>query len=335
MKEKIKLQSEALNSKIDSITDTNSYNETNSLLKKILKEFYADMKNLDNDEKKNVGKLINDFKNEMESLLESKKDNTNKPNADTKKVDLSIYNDNIKFGMKHPLIAVYEKMEETLVRMGFEIVQGPEIDLDRNNFEMLNMENDHPARDMQDTFYIEHPDVILRSHTSTVQIRYMETHKPPFKILSPGVVYRVDEIDAQHTPCFYQVEGLVVGEDITFSDLKGTLIAFVKGTFGDEYEVRITPSFYPYTEPSAGIDMSCVICKGKGCKTCRNTGWLRIGGAGMVHPKVFKNVGYPKETVGFAFGFGVNKFPMLYYGIPEMRTLYENDIELWKQIGGE
>jgi len=185
---------------------------------------------------------------------------------------------------------------------------------------------------MQDTFYLEYPNVLLRSHTSCVQIRYMLENKPPFMIISPGVVYRVDEIDPQHTPCFYQIEGLVVGEGINLANLKWAMTESVKRIFGETLKVRFSPCYYPYTEPSAAVDMSCIMCGGKGCRTCKGTGWMRVAGAGMVHPNVFEGVGYSRETQGFAFGWGLNRLPMLYFKIAEMRKLFENEISLWEQL---
>ena len=215
---------------------------------------------------------------------------------------------------------MYKKLEEVLVGMGFSVVQGPEVELDKYNFEMLNIPPHHPARDMQDTFYISAPNVLLRSHTSSVQIRTMQNNKPPIQIISQGTVYRVDDIDPQHTPMFYQIEGLMVAENISFANLKAVLIKFLKEVFGNNTKVRFRPSYYPYTEPSAAIDMSCAKCGEKGCSTCRGTGWITVAGSGMVHPNVLEGVGYDSNKyTGFAFGMGLNRLALIYYGLDEIR----------------
>lgn len=305
---------------------------TETAFRRVMKELFAEMKTLAPEEKKEAGKLINDFKNDFEAAIaKAKADLANKPKASAQ-TDLSIAAAEFIRGKIHPLIRVERMFEEVYKDMGFSIAYGPEIENDRHNYEMLNMPYYHPARDMQDTFYLEYPKVLLRSHTSCVQIRYMLEHKPPFMIISPGVVYRVDEIDPQHTPCFYQVEGLVVGEGINLANLKWAVMESVKRVFGPEYKVKFSPCYYPYTEPSAAVDMGCIMCGGKGCRTCKGTGWMRVAGAGMVHPNVFEGVGYGRDTVGFAFGWGLNRLPMLYYKITEMRKLFENEIALWQQL---
>ena len=228
---------------------------------------------------------------------------------------------------------LYKKIEEVCISMGFSVVQGPEIEIDKYNFEMLNIPAHHPARDMQDTFYVSHPNIILRSHTSSVQIRTMQKQKPPIQIISPGTVYRVDDIDPQHTPMFYQVEGLMIAENISFSNLKAVLIKLLKEVFGEKIQVRFRPTYYPYTEPSAAIDMSCTSCGGKGCRICGNSGWITVLGSGMVHPNVLEGVGYDNSKyTGFAFGLGLNRLALLYYGLDEIRKLYENNIYLWNQL---
>jgi phenylalanyl-tRNA synthetase alpha chain len=215
--------------------------------------------------------------------------------------------------------------------MGFEVEEGPEVELDYYNFEALNIPKDHPARDMQDTFYIS-DDVILRTHTSPVQIRVMEKRKPPLKVIAPGKVYRCDA-DISHTPMFHQVEGFMVDTDIAFSDLKGVLELFIHSFFSVETPVRFRPSYFPFTEPSAEIDIGCNFCSGKGCRVCKNTGWLEILGAGMIHPKVFEMVGYDKELyTGFAFGMGVERLTMLKYSIDDIRLFFENDIRFLRQF---
>lgn len=302
-------------------------------LKKYLRLLYSELKSVDSpQEKKNLGKVINDFKVLAEEKIKSAEEKfTSEKSAS--KYDVTIFKDNIKLGSGHPLIKLYKKIEEVCISMGFSVVQGPEIELDKYNFEMLNMPSHHPARDMQDTFYVSAPNVLLRSHTSSVQIRTMESKNPPIQIISPGTVYRVDDIDPQHTPMFYQVEGLMVAEKISFANLKAVLIKLLKEVFGNETDVRFRPTYYPYTEPSAAIDMSCTQCGKKGCRTCGYSGWITVLGSGMVHPNVLEGVGYDsKKYTGFAFGLGLNRLALLYYGLDEIRKLYENDISLWNQI---
>ncbi len=301
-------------------------------LKIFLGNMYKNLKNIDGNEKKEFGKAINDFKNYANEKINSLKDKFETEKG-TNKYDVSVFKRNIKIGHYHPLVKLYKKIEKIFVGMGFSVVQGPEIELDEYNFEKLNMPSYHPARDMQDTFYITPPNILLRSHTSSVQIRTMELQKPPIQIISPGTVYRVDDIDPQHTPMFYQVEGLMVGEKISFSNLKAILITLLKEIFGESIEVRFRPTYYPYTEPSAAIDMSCVECGGKGCRTCGNSGWIVVLGSGMVHPNVLEGVGYDSEKyTGFAFGLGLNRLALLYYGLGEIRKIYENNVSLWKQL---
>ena len=302
-------------------------------LKKYTKTLYASLKEVTSpEEKKNLGKVINDFKKSVESKI-SEMENSFATQKSLSQYDVTIRKDNIKIGSGHPLIKLYKKLEEVLIGMGFSVVQGPEIELDKHNFEMLNMPSHHPARDMQDTFYVTSPNVLLRSHTSSVQIRTMLEKKPPIQIISPGTVYRVDDIDPQHTPMFYQVEGLMVAEKISFANLKAVLITLLKEVFGNSIEVRFRPTYYPYTEPSAAIDMSCTECGKKGCRTCGYSGWITVLGSGMVHPNVLEGVGYDtSKYTGFAFGLGLNRLALLYYGLGEIRKLYENDISLWNQI---
>lgn len=301
-------------------------------LKKYVKSLYSELKNASVEEKKSLGKIINDFKNFAEEKIKEAEAKYKQEKV-ASKYDVTIFKDSIKLGSMHPLTKLYKKIEKVFVGMGFSVVQGPEIETDKYNFEKLNLPPHHPARDMQDTFYISAPNVLLRSHTSSVQIRTMEKLKPPVQIISPGTVYRVDDIDPQHTPMFYQIEGLVVAEKISFANLKAVLIKFLKEVFGDEVGVRFRPSYYPYTEPSAAVDMSCTKCGGKGCKTCKNTGWITVLGSGMVHPNVLEGVGYDsKKYTGFAFGLGLNRLALAYYNLDEIRKLYENDVSLWWQI---
>ncbi|MDR1240484.1 MAG: phenylalanine--tRNA ligase subunit alpha [Oscillospiraceae bacterium] len=302
------------------------------LFKSFLKDLYSELKFFDLNEKKTNGKIINDFKNAMQLEFSSAYEKFGLE-SETRRHDPSIIRSGIKFGSVHPLIKLYKKMEKIFLNMGFSVVQGPEIELDCYNFEKLNMPPHHPARDMQDTFYISSPEVLLRSHTSCVQIRTMESIKPPFQIISPGTVYRVDDIDPQHTPMFYQVEGLVISENASFANLKSILIKLLREIFGREIGVRFRPSYYPYTEPSAAIDMSCIKCDGQGCQTCSGAGWITVLGSGMVHYKVLREAGIDSERyIGFAFGLGLNRLALLYYDLNEIRKIYENDVSIWRQL---
>ncbi|NPU86542.1 MAG: phenylalanine--tRNA ligase subunit alpha [Syntrophaceae bacterium] len=235
-------------------------------------------------------------------------------------------------GRLHPITRVRQEIYSIFSGLGFSIVEGPEVETDYYNFEALNIPKDHPARDMQDTFYVE-GNVVLRTHTSPVQVRTMERMKPPVRILSPGRVYRPDS-DVSHTPMFHQVEGLLVDRHITLGDLKGVLTSFLTQFFGEDTSLRFRPSFFPFTEPSAEVDIRCVMCHGEGCRVCGQSGWLEILGSGMVDPEVFKNVGYdPEEVTGFAFGLGVERLTMLKYGINDIRLFFENDWRFLEQFG--
>jgi phenylalanyl-tRNA synthetase alpha chain len=245
-------------------------------------------------------------------------------------------------GHRHPLTLLRERIESIFLRMGFLIVEGPELEDDYHNFEALNMPAEHPARDMQDTLYLAtpvpaagggRPATLLRTHTSGMQIRYMETHQPPIRLIAPGRVYRRDGLDLTHSPMFSQVEGLVVGEDITLADLKGTLIAFARELFGPERKTRFRPSFFPYTEPSGELDISCASCGGSGCAMCKRTGWIEVLGSGLVHPAVFEAVGYdPEIYTGFAFGVGIERLALLKWGVEDIRLFYENDLRFLEQF---
>jgi phenylalanyl-tRNA synthetase alpha chain len=234
-------------------------------------------------------------------------------------------------GKKHPITQTFEEIIRIFTSLGFAVAEGPDIELEYYNFEALNIPNDHPARDMQDTFYVR-PGIVLRTHTSPVQIRTMESQLPPVKIIAPGSVYRCDN-DVSHTPMFHQVEGLLIDKRVRFSDLKGILSIFIHEIFGVNTPLRFRPSYFPFTEPSAEVDIGCVICDGDGCRVCKETGWLEILGSGMVHPQVLRNVGYdPEEVSGFAFGMGVERIAMLKFGIDDIRQFYYNDIRFLSQF---
>lgn len=235
-------------------------------------------------------------------------------------------------GAMHPVSIVQDQLLDVFTGMGFDVVEGPEVEFDLFNFELLNLPKNHPARDAQDTFYIE-DNIVLRTHTSPVQARTMTTRKPPIRIVCPGRVYRADEVDATHSPVFHQMEGLVIDEDVTMADLKGTLDAFAKNLYGDDVTTRFRPSFFPFTEPSAEVDLTCVNCHGKGCRVCKGTGWIEVLGAGMVNPKVLDMCGIDsKKYRGFAFGVGLERIVMLRYGITDMRALYEGDVRFLSQF---
>ncbi|MCL4501703.1 MAG: phenylalanine--tRNA ligase subunit alpha [Deltaproteobacteria bacterium] len=246
-------------------------------------------------------------------------------------IDVTLPGRRPPLGRLHPITRAMQEICDIFLHLGFEAVEGPEVELDWYNFEALNLPPDHPARDMQDTFYFT-DQVLLRTHTSPMQIRTMEQRQPPVRIIAPGRVYRRDS-DLTHTPMFHQVEGLLVDKGVTLADLKGTLTTFVHQMFGPEVGVRFRPSYFPFTEPSAEVDIECVICRGEGCRVCKTTGWLEILGSGMVHPAVFEAVGYdPEEYTGFAFGLGVERVAMLKYGIDDLRLFFENDLRFLRQF---
>ena len=252
------------------------------------------------------------------------------PNA-VDRIDVTLPGRMETWGALHPITRVSDEICEIFHKMGFDIVEGPEVEKDYYNFEALNIPKNHPARDMQDTFFVS-AEIVLRTHTSPLQIRTMERQAPPVRVIAPGKVYRCDS-DQTHTPMFHQVEGLLVDENVSFGDLKGTLTAFVHQMFDEDTRLRFRPSFFPFTEPSAEVDILCVICRGKGCRVCKHTGWLEILGSGMVHPAVFENVGYDtRRNTGFAFGMGVERVAMLKYGIDDLRKFFENDLRFLNQF---
>ncbi|MDH4100629.1 MAG: phenylalanine--tRNA ligase subunit alpha [Nitrospirota bacterium] len=294
-----------------------------------------EMGSLSPEERPAFGAVINQVKQDVETSIEECRTTVRRKEREeslrAEAVDITLPGYRRGVGTVHPLNRVCQDIIDTFTSMGFSVAEGPEVELDFYNFESLNFPPNHPARDMQDTFFISE-DVVLRTHTSPVQIRVMERCKPPVKIIAPGKVYRCDA-DVTHTPMFHQIEGLLVDEKVTFSDLKGTLEFFIHRFFGPETGVRFRPSFFPFTEPSAEVDIQCVICGGKGCRVCKGTGWLEILGAGMVHPNVFRSVGYdPEEVTGFAFGMGIERITMLRYRIDDIRVLFENDLRFLRQF---
>ncbi len=283
-----------------------------------------------------LGQLANEVRASIESQIAEKKAELQKYMLEAKlkseKLDVTMPGKKNEMGNKHPLTLVQNKLEEIFMGMGFSIADGPEVELDYYNFEALNLPKNHPARDMQDTFYIN-DDVVLRSQTSSVQVRVMENTKPPIRIIAPGRVYRSDAVDATHSPVFHQMEGLVVDKGVTMGDLKGTLEIALKKLYGDDVKIRLRPHHFPFTEPSAEVDISCFVCGGKGCPVCKKEGYIEILGAGMVHPKVLKNCGIDPEIYsGFAFGIGLERVVMRSYNINDMRLLYENDLRFLKQF---
>ncbi|MEW6185241.1 MAG: phenylalanine--tRNA ligase subunit alpha [Thermodesulfobacteriota bacterium] len=279
-----------------------------------------------------VGQEANRMKNELEMLFREKKESFSQTKGKgSTGFDWSLPGRKPFQGRKHPLTQTMEKICDIFSRLNFEQVEGPEVELDYYNFEALNIPPDHPARDMQDTFYISDT-ILLRTQTSPLQVRVMEKRRPPLQVIAPGKVYRRDS-DISHSPMFHQVEGFMVGEDISFGDLKGTLTFFVHQMFGEEVPLRFRASFFPFTEPSAEVDIGCVICRGAGCRLCSQTGWLEILGSGMIHPEVFRMVGYdPDQVTGFAFGMGVERIAMLLYGIDDIRMFFENDQRFLRQF---
>ena len=315
-------------------------------------ELMKELRTLPPEDRRTFGAQLNAAKTEIETTLEGLRRVLDAARPPEGAVDITLPSREIPAGRVHPLMRVRQQVEDIFAGMGYEILEGPEVEDDFHNFEALNMPPDHPARDMQDTLYLgvpiaggtwgAHMDrvpdaqvraaTLLRTHTSAMQIRYMKTFPPPVRIIVPGRVYRRDSLDLSHTPMFQQFEGLVVGAGVTLADLKGTFETMLRELFG-EVQVRLRPSFFPYTEPSAEVDISCQSCRGSGCGTCKHTGWIEILGSGMVHPAVFEAVGYdPEQVSGFAFGMGMERVAMLKYGVDDIRLFYENDLRFLEQF---
>lgn len=294
------------------------------------------MGTLSAEERPVIGQLANEVRAKIEAKIEAGREAARARELEAKlaseKIDVTVPGHKTPVGVMHPISLVQRQLEEIFLGMGYEIAEGPEVELDYYNFQALNIPEDHPARDTQDTFYIT-DNILLRSQTSPVQVRTMEQKKPPIKIISPGRVYRSDAVDATHSPLFHQLEGLVVDRGVTMGDLKGTLESFAKTMFGEDTRIRFRPHHFPFTEPSAEVDVSCFACGGKGCRLCKGEGWIEILGSGMVHPNVLKSCGIdPDEYSGFAFGMGVERIVMLKYHIDDMRYLYENDVRFLHQF---
>lgn len=283
-----------------------------------------------------IGSLVNEVRDELEAFIQQREKEFKRKKLqkklETENIDVTEPSKKVKLGSLHPITQIIDEVEEIFLGMGYQIADGPEVEKAIYNFDKLNTPPDHPARDVQDTFYITE-DIVLRSQTSPVQARVMENQKPPIKIICPGAVYRSDSVDATHSPVFHQIEGLVVDKDIAMTDLKGTLEMFAKKCLGENTKIRFRPHHFPFTEPSAEADVSCFVCGGKGCRVCKGEGWIELLGCGMVHPNVLKNCGInPDEYSGFAFGFGVERIAMAKFGIEDMRLLFENDVRFLKQF---
>jgi phenylalanyl-tRNA synthetase alpha chain len=304
--------------------------------------FMEALKTATPEQKKTLGKGANELKKEVEAALAEREAALAATRRPAHAVDITLPGRRPALGHRHPLCLIGVEVGAIFTRLGYQVLEGPEIEDDYHNFEALNMPEAHPARDMQDTLYLAEPLKIgagqpltlLRTHTSAMQIRHMEQNAPPVRLVAIGPVYRKDNLDLTHTPMFHQVEGLVVGKGVTLADLKGTLAAMAEALFGAGTGVRFRPSFFPYTEPSAEVDIQCIKCKGAGCAMCKRTGWIEILGSGMVHPAVFEAVGYnPDEVTGFAFGMGVERVALLKWGVEDIRLFYENDLRFLEQFG--
>ncbi len=300
--------------------------------KGIITQYLRDIATLPAEQRPEAGKKANQAKKAIEKAAENAVSKLTAAEKDAKDaIDVSLPGRIAPRGSIHPITRITRRICDIFGRMGFDTAEGPEVETDYYNFEALNIPKNHPARDMQDTFYISE-NIVLRTHTSPIQVRYMEAGSPPVRIVAPGKVYRCDS-DLTHTPMFHQVEGLLVDENVSFGDLKGLLTLFVQQMFDKDTSLRFRPSFFPFTEPSAEVDIQCVMCRGKGCKVCSATGWLEVMGCGMVHPAVFENVGYDTSTYsGFAFGMGVERIAMLKYGINDLRMFFESDIRFLRQF---
>lgn len=340
MEIEIKALQQAAKEEVASAVDAAKVNElrVKYLGKKgLITSLMRQIANLSQEERPRFGRVINGIRTEIEQILEEKaellKEAELSKKLATEKIDVTLPGRKMQIGHKHPVTLTLQRIKETFMRMGFTVAEGPEVENDYYNFEALNLPKYHPARDMQDSFYITE-EFLLRTHTSPVQVRTMQAVKPNemIKVIVPGKVYRRD-YDATHSPMFHQVEGLFIDKDINFADLKGTLEFFIKEIFGAKVNMRFRPSFFPFTEPSAEVDISCVMCGGKGCRVCSGTGWLEILGSGMVHHRVLEMSNYdPLKVSGFAFGMGVERIAMLLYGIDDLRLFFGNDLRFLRQF---
>ncbi|WP_025727778.1 phenylalanine--tRNA ligase subunit alpha [Heyndrickxia ginsengihumi] len=341
MEERLKeLRLEALE-KVEQAADLKSLNDIRVAYlgkKGPITEVLRGMGKLSAEERPKMGALVNEVRAEITEQIEKKQalleEEAVQKQLESENIDVTLPGRPVRVGNHHPLTKVIEEMEDLFIGMGYQIAEGPEVEQDYYNFEALNLPKGHPARDMQDTFYITE-EILMRTHTSPVQVRTMEKHKGkgPVRIICPGKVYRRDNDDATHSHQFMQIEGLVVDENISMADLKGTLEVFAKNIFGEDREIRLRPSFFPFTEPSVEMDISCKICGGDGCHVCKGTGWIEVLGGGMVHPRVLKMAGFdPEIYTGFAFGIGAERIAMLKYGVDDIRHFYTNDIRFLQQF---
>ncbi len=306
--------------------------------KGLLKDLFADLKEVPNDQKKEVGQLLNSLRQEAEEKLNNVDLSAQNKDTESNKIDLTRPAEISEIGSRHPLMIVRSEIIEIFNRIGYTVSEGPEIEDDWHNFTALNFPPEHPARDMQDTFFVKkgEKEMALRTHTSSVQVRVMENEKPPIRTISPGRVFRNEAISARAHCFFHQVEGLYIDKDVSFADLKQTLLYFAREMFGEKAEIRLRPSYFPFTEPSAEVDVSCTICNAKGCNVCKYTGWLEILGCGMVDPNVLESCGIDsKEYSGFAFGMGIERITQLKYKVNDLRLYSENDIRFLKQFKAE
>lgn len=332
------LREEAL-SKIEATTTLEALNDLRVAYlgkKGEITSLLKSMKDLSAEERPKFGQMVNDVRGLLEEKLDSVKETLSKAARDAQLkrevIDVTLPAQKNSIGHRHPNDIVLDEVEKIFVGMGYEVVEGPEVEYDYYNFEALNIPANHPAKDEQDTFYINDK-IVLRTQTSPVQVRVMEKGKLPIRMIAPGRVYRSDEVDATHSPCFHQIEGLVIDKNITFADLKGTLAEFARELFGESTKVKFRPHHFPFTEPSAEVDVTCFKCGGKGCRMCKGSGWIEILGCGMVHPHVLEMSGInPEEYSGFAFGVGLERITLLKYEIDDMRLLYENDTRFLKQF---
>jgi phenylalanyl-tRNA synthetase alpha chain len=336
MLDKIEQLRKTATAEISAINDLQSletYRVTFLARKGRIAELFDAMRDVSALDRPKIGKALNDLRQGVQKLFDSKKELLEKlQQKEEERIDLTLPGRRKWIGTEHPLNQTLGEIKKIFFRMGFDAVYGPEIEDDYHNFEALNFPPDHPARDMQDTFFISDK-ILLRTHTSPVQVRVMEKNRPPVRVIVPGRVYRNEAISARSYCLFHQVEGLYVDTGVTFSELKGTLVSFARQYFGKDIKYRFRPSFFPFTEPSAEMDITCFLCRGKGCRVCKQSGWLEILGCGMVHPNVYSYVNYdPSKYSGYAFGMGIDRITMLRYGIDDIRSLYENDVRLLKQF---
>ncbi|MDZ7333020.1 MAG: phenylalanine--tRNA ligase subunit alpha [candidate division KSB1 bacterium] len=335
MEKQVDLLKQRFLDKIEQVADERQLEEVRILFlgrKGELASYFNLMGSLSQDDRPKVGKKLNLLKSYIQESIEQKAKELTPRGRSVDFFDVTLPGVPAKIGTKHPINQVLDEIKSIFISLGFVVETGPELETDYYNFEALNIPENHPSRDLQDTFYITDK-LLLRTHTSPVQIRTMERMSPPVRMIAPGKCYRKDTPDATHSPVFHQVEGLCVDVGVTFADLKGVINAFAKRLFGSEMKIRFRPSFFPFTEPSAEYDFSCIICGGKGCNVCKGTGWLEISGAGMVDPAVFQFVNYDSEKyTGYAFGMGVERIAMLKYGIDDIRTFFENDLRFLNQF---